>query len=150
MNVTAGAPELTIESVVQPSGVYVVQNGTPTLPSTVRLNISDGSYRIVSVTWDSYSTANVGTFNIAGSYNLPSGVTGSKPVVSIQLMVMSAGAEVVDLMPIMVGRTDLFTTGSDGTGNYVSPIEPSLDWDMFNSKLSDIVPGISKIYARYA
>lgn len=148
LNVVAQA--VTVVSVTQPGTVYVAQYGTPALPSTVQLNLSNSTSQNVSVSWSSYNTNTVGTYTLTGLYNLPAGVSGSKPAVSLTLTVTSAGSGVVDLMPIMTARTDLFTTGSDATGNYVQPLAVNMDWDMFNSKLSDIVAGTSKLYARYA
>ncbi|MDD4033768.1 MAG: Ig-like domain-containing protein, partial [Bacteroidales bacterium] len=52
-------------------------------------NISDGTTREVAVTWSNYSTDTAGTYTLSGEYNMPAGITGTKPSVSITLKVIA-------------------------------------------------------------
>lgn len=115
---TVVAPQtLTILSVVQPAGVSVVQGGTPVLPTTVVLNISDGTTRTVNVTWSDYDTSVVGQQTLTGSYSLPSGVTGGMPPVTI-ILTVTAVSNIVDKMDF-IGSIPGARTGTDSYGDYV-------------------------------
>lgn len=81
---------VTITSVDIPSQVTVPVNGIPTLPLTITLNLSDFTSTQAAVIWGDYDTSTEGTYNIVGSYDLPEGVTGSKPAVSISIVVSAS------------------------------------------------------------
>lgn len=81
------AASQTIVSVAEPTAVTVAKDATPTLPSTVTLTLADETTKAVAVTWSAYSTAEAGEFILTGTYSLPAGVTGDKPVVTIKLTV---------------------------------------------------------------
>lgn len=118
LNVTSEPVVLTITSVDQPSPITANTGDTINPPSTIVLNISDGSTRTVPVTWGAYSTATAGTFTISGTYSLPSGITGSKPSVSFTLTVAVADpniAEKMDFIRNLPGASQ----GTDSYGDYV-------------------------------
>ena len=114
-----GTAALTAVSVAQPNGVSVPQGGTPELPTTVTLNISDGTVRTVAVTWSSYSTTTSGTFMLTGTYTLPSGITGNKPSVSLSLTV----ASVITITSIVAPNNATITAG----GTYTPPATITLN-----------------------
>jgi hypothetical protein len=62
----------TIVSIVQPADVTTASGKAPTLPSNMTANMSDGSTRAVTVTWNdidpaSYSSREGGTFTVHGT-----------------------------------------------------------------------------------
>lgn len=114
-----GTAALTVVSVVQPNGVSVAQGGTPQLPTTITLNISDGTVRTVTVTWSNYSTTTSGTFTLTGTYNLPSGITGNKPTVSLSLTV----ASMITITSVVAPNNATITAG----GTYTPPATITLN-----------------------
>lgn len=118
LNVTAEPVTLTITSVDQPSPINANTGDTISPPTTIVLNISDGTTRTVAVTWGSYSTATAGTFTVSGTYNLPSGVTGSKPSVSFTLTVTAVNPNIVDKMAFIRNLPGA-SQGTDSYGAYV-------------------------------
>lgn len=87
ITITVTVVAITIQSAVQPDDVLAQQNGTISLPTSITLNLSNSTTAQVPVTWGSYSTAELGEFEIAGSYDYPQYVTGTKPAVSLTLTV---------------------------------------------------------------
>lgn len=85
----SGSPvtQLTIDGIETIPSVTVQKGGTPYLPPIITLILSDGTTRQVSVSWSSYSTTIIGAFTLDGVYNLPYGVTGSKPTARLTLIV---------------------------------------------------------------
>lgn len=144
-----GTAALTVVSVVQPSGVSVSQGGTPELPTTVTLNISDGTVRTVAVTWSNYSTTTSGTFTLTGTYNLPSGITGNKPAVSLSLTV----ASVITITSVVAPSNATITAG----GTYTPPTTVTLNLSTGTSQTVPvawsfydiIVPGVYILNGSY-
>lgn len=96
ITITVTVIAITILSVVQPGDVIVQQNNTPVLPSTITLNLSNSTTVQVPVMWGSYSTEELGEFEISGTYDHPQYVTGEKPVVTLTLTVQ------YDAVPVTV------------------------------------------------
>ena len=90
VNVLAEPVPLTVESVEPPTAVSVDYLGTPVTPSTIILNISDGTTREVAVTWGAIDTSTPGQTSVSGAYDLPSGISGDKPAVSLTVTVGAA------------------------------------------------------------
>lgn len=132
---------LTVLSVIQPNSVSVPMGGTPSLPATVTLNISDGTTRSVPVTWGNYNTGISGTYNLSGSYNLPDGITGNKPSVSVTLIVADAIVVVSINQPnnVTIEEGDEFTPPSTvtlvlSTGTTVSV---PVSWSYYDTSVGE-------------
>lgn len=71
---------------------YGVTVGNVALPTTVTLKLSDNTTRNVNVTWTcpTYNGTKAATYMFTGAYALPSGVTGTKPVVTVNVVVGSS------------------------------------------------------------
>lgn len=86
---------VTVQSVSTVSNknvLYGVTIGNVALPTTVTLKLSDNTTRSVSVTWTciTYNGTKSATYAFTGAYALPSGVTGTKPTVTANVVVGSS------------------------------------------------------------
>ncbi|MPQ33309.1 hypothetical protein E4V42_17955 [Clostridium estertheticum] len=83
---------ITVQSVSSIANKNVIYGATAAnvgLPTTVTLKLSDNTTKDVSVTWTSstYDGTKTATYIFTGVYALPSGVTGTKPAVKVNIVV---------------------------------------------------------------
>ncbi|MBX4258414.1 glucosaminidase domain-containing protein [Clostridium estertheticum] len=83
---------ITVQSVSSIANKNVIYGATAAnvgLPTTVTLKLSDNTTKDVSVTWTSstYDGTKTATYIFTGVYALPSGVTGTKPAVKVNVVV---------------------------------------------------------------
>ncbi|MBU3197757.1 glucosaminidase domain-containing protein [Clostridium estertheticum] len=78
-----------VSSIADKNVMYGVTAANVGLPTTVTLKLSDNTTKDVSVTWTSsiYDGTKTATYIFTGVYALPSGVTGTKPSVKINILV---------------------------------------------------------------
>lgn len=81
-----------VNTVSNKNVLYGVTIGNIALQTTVTLKLSDNTTRNVSVTWTcaTYSGTKPATYKFTGAYALPSGVTGTKPAVTVNVVVGSS------------------------------------------------------------
>lgn len=101
------------------------------LPEKIILNLSNGEKSEVSVTWISseYDGTKAGDYVFAGEYNLPSGVTGEKPAVSIKITVKEEGSipeQVEDWKATDFTYLDDCITGLSESGNTKAVLNKNL------------------------
>lgn len=133
----------TVVSVTPLSEVTVDQYRTPALPTTIELKLINGAYVSVPVTWGSYNTSQAGTFELTAVYDLPTGVSGYKPTVKVTLVV-NAVADTGTFIDVKPHLTNIYKTGTDDWGDWVSPA-----YGDFNGVLPNLIMGTSKIYIRF-
>ncbi|MDO5714244.1 MAG: S-layer homology domain-containing protein, partial [Tissierellia bacterium] len=98
------APDVTITSVKGMKDI-IVRKGTKLesiyLPKMVILNLSDGTTKVVPVTWTSndYNKDKPGMYKVIGSYDLPVGVTGNKVDAVINIVVKDKNNKPKDKYP---------------------------------------------------
>ncbi|MBZ9616127.1 glucosaminidase domain-containing protein [Clostridium estertheticum] len=78
-----------VSSIANKNVIYGANAANVGLPTTVTLKLSDNTTKDVSVTWTSstYDGTKTATYIFTGVYALPSGVTGTKPSVKVNVVV---------------------------------------------------------------
>jgi photosystem II stability/assembly factor-like uncharacterized protein len=116
-------PEVTVKVIVativlsvDPIDDIEVEYGMPenqiTFPATIRLNISNGTYEDVTATWSSetYDPETSGEHIFTADYEMPEGIAGTKPVVTLTVIV----PELIPMMVLGCNNSRLFLSNDIG------------------------------------